>query len=105
MIKGWDVGVATMRKGEKCILTCMPDYAYGESGSGSIPPNAVLQFEVELFRWHGEDVTKDGGVYISFLNKSSTHSKPSDGSTVNGRTNYHVTLCNCPCSSLKGMCG
>lgn len=29
VIKGWDVGVATMRKGELAVLTCAPDYAYG----------------------------------------------------------------------------
>lgn len=33
VIKGWDVGVASMRKGERAILTCRPDYAYGASGS------------------------------------------------------------------------
>lgn len=33
VIKGWDQGVATMKKGEKAILTCAPEYAYGERGS------------------------------------------------------------------------
>jgi FK506-binding protein 4/5 len=32
VIKGWDVGVATMKVGEKASLICKPDYAYGESG-------------------------------------------------------------------------
>ena len=36
-----------MGLGEKCTLTCSPDYAYGEAGSGDlIPPNATLVFEV-----------------------------------------------------------
>ncbi len=27
---------------------CSPDFAYGKSGSGKIPANATLHFEVEL---------------------------------------------------------
>lgn len=52
VIKGWDVGVATMKKGEKAILTCQPEYAYGKQGSlPTIPPDATLNFEVELLSW------------------------------------------------------
>lgn len=49
VIKGWDEGVAKMSIGEKSILTCPPDYAYGKQGAGNIiPPNSTLKFEVEL---------------------------------------------------------
>lgn len=52
VIKGWDVGICTMRKGEKAILRCASHYAYGERGSPpKIPGGATLNFEVELFRW------------------------------------------------------
>eukprot|EP01066_Platyproteum_vivax_P003157 Platyproteum_vivax@DN14048_c0_g1_i1.p1 len=53
VIKGWDVGVATMRKGERCILTCPPKYAYGSRGAPPrIPANATLKFDVELLNFH-----------------------------------------------------
>jgi len=52
VIKGWDVGVASMKKGELALLICKPEYAYGSEGSPpSIPPNSTLHFEVELFGW------------------------------------------------------
>ena len=49
VIRGWDEGIGQLQKGQKAILTCPPDYAYGERGAGGvIPPNATLKFEVEL---------------------------------------------------------
>ena len=50
VIKGWDVGCMKMSLGEKAILFIGPDYGYGASGNGPIPPNANLKFEVELLR-------------------------------------------------------
>jgi len=48
VIKAWDIGIATIRRGEKASLICAPEYAYGESGSPpSIGKNATLRFEVE----------------------------------------------------------
>jgi len=52
VIKGWDQGIISMKRGEKCILRCSSDYAYGERGSPpKIPGGATLNFEVELFSW------------------------------------------------------
>ena len=52
VIKGWDQGVAQMSKGEKAELTISPDLGYGSQGvPGTIPSNATLIFEIELFGW------------------------------------------------------
>ena len=57
VISGWDRGFASMRVGERALLTLSPEYAYGGEGSGKIPASATLEFEVELlsFRTPGHE--------------------------------------------------
>eukprot|EP00941_MAST-03F_sp_MAST-3F-sp1_P005628 g5628.t1 len=49
VIKGWDLGFATMKVGERANLIIKSDYGYGDNGSPpKIPGKATLVFDVEL---------------------------------------------------------
>ena len=49
VIPCWTEGVQRMKPGGKAKLTCQPEIAYGARGAGGvIPPNATLNFEIEL---------------------------------------------------------
>ncbi len=48
VIPGWTQALQEMTTGDKWKLFIHPDLAYGARGSGAIPPNSALIFEVEL---------------------------------------------------------
>lgn len=48
VIPGWDEGIQMMSRGEKGVFYIPYYLAYGNTGSGPIPPFATLIFEVEL---------------------------------------------------------
>lgn len=85
VIKGWDLGVATMKKGEIANFVIRSDYGYGESGSlPKIPPDATLNFEVELIDWNAEDISpnRDGTITRSVVVEGEKLANPSENSPV-----------------------
>ncbi|OMO62398.1 hypothetical protein COLO4_33102 [Corchorus olitorius] len=92
VIRGWDLGIKTMKKGENALFTIPPQLAYGESGSPpTIPPNATLQFDVELLSWTSvKDICKDGGIFKKILIEGEKWENPKDLDEV--LVNYEAKL-------------
>jgi len=86
VIKGWDMGVATMQVGERCQLTISSKYGYGPSGMvPKIPPNADLVFDIALLSFREEDLSErqDGSILRTVLKKGTeTNVKPELGCWV-----------------------
>lgn len=90
LIPAWELALETMKKGEICVLTCKPEYAYGKVGKPPvIPQNATLIFEIELIRWEDEKVTLDKLVTKKILKKGNGSERVSEGGIVEGKVKCH----------------
>jgi len=67
VIDGWDVGIASMTRGERSFLRIHPSLGYGSEGAGPIPPDETLTFEIQLNDWIPPETeqAKVGGIFRS----------------------------------------
>ncbi|CAI0561173.1 unnamed protein product [Linum tenue] len=79
-----------MKKGENAVFTIPADLAYGASGSPpTIPPNATLQFDVELLSWSSvKDICKDGGIFKKIVVEGEKWENPKDLDEVFGNASF-----------------
>jgi len=97
VIRGWEVGVGKMRWGEKSILRCRKDYAYGDEAAGPrIPAGSTLDFEVELFHDY-KDVEKMQGVQSFRLDGEASY--------VNAKEEAKVSFEFAICDEWGKLCG
>ncbi len=88
VIKGWDEGIALLKKGEQATLVIPPELGYGNRAVGKIPANSTLIFDVDLldvkpqikvepFDVKGKDTitTKSGLKYIIVESKNKKSKK------------------------------
>nr|GMD41860.1 70 kDa peptidyl-prolyl isomerase-like isoform X1 [Ipomoea batatas] len=84
VIKGWDIGIATMRKGERALYTIPPCLGYGKAGSPPIiPPDSTLVFDIEMVSWKSiRDVAGDGGILKKIVREGEGWATPRDADQV-----------------------
>ncbi|XP_022768625.1 70 kDa peptidyl-prolyl isomerase-like [Durio zibethinus] len=77
--KGLDHGIITMKKGECALFTLPPDFGYGAEGREGVPPDSIIQFEIELHSWITVVyICKDGGIIKKIMEKGESNERPSD---------------------------
>lgn len=56
-IKGWDIGISSMKVGEKATFTLSGKYGYGNKGVDPIiPPNAEIIVDLNILAWLGNQL-------------------------------------------------
>ncbi|KAK9270239.1 hypothetical protein L1049_025816 [Liquidambar formosana] len=80
VVSGLDDGIITMKKGEIALFTLPPELGHGGgAGRDGIPPDSIIQFEVELISWITVvDISKDGGIIKKILGKGDCNEQPGD---------------------------
>lgn len=95
VIKGWDIGVKTMKRNEIAEFSLPPELAYGERGSPpTIPPNSRLNFIIELMDWALDDPESQKPVYKMTLEEriSKCQEKKSAGSNHFKEGKYDLAI-------------
>lgn len=65
VIQGWKYGLTGTKVGDRVLLVVPPEYGYGESGQGDIPPNSTLIFVVDILSAFGSDTSALEGATLT----------------------------------------
>jgi hypothetical protein len=92
VIKGWEKGIASMKRGEEAVLVCPPKLAYGKRGRAPlIPPSATLAFCIRLVNWHqGEDLLGDMGIVKTLMEAGIGKKCPREADICEGTTAHNT---------------
>jgi FKBP-type peptidyl-prolyl cis-trans isomerase len=52
LIKGWQVGLTSVKMGSSFVLIVPPEMGYGSQGQNNIPPNSTLIFDIDLLNFY-----------------------------------------------------
>eukprot|EP01083_Nonionella_stella_P300682 1027889_1 len=87
LIKGWFIGILTMKKGERCLLRCTAPYAYGKDGNAKfgVPGDTTVDFEVHLVSWSDWFEISQG------IQKKVVIEGPEDDQCVEDDTTVYIT--------------
>lgn len=93
VVTGFDHAIITMKKGEIALFTLPPELGYGAIGRNGVPPNCVIQLEVELISWITVvDICKDGGIIKRVMEKGEQAGPPGDLDEVLGNLMHFVWI-------------
>lgn len=85
VIQGWKYGLADTQVGDRVLLIVPPEYGYGDSDNGDIPPNSTLVFVVDILDAIGEDVS-------ALLDADPTGAELPEGLLVEGELGEAPTI-------------
>lgn len=95
LIRGWQIGLAEIGEGGKCILVIPSEAGYGSEGAGNgvIPPNAPLVFEIELLEVGSaaDDYVEEKGLNTQVLS-NGVHIIIHDAGDENNKPNLNSSI-------------
>jgi len=94
VIKGWDIGVMSMKLGEVSELTVGPQYGYGWDDKPMIPANSTLIFTLELVKCNRHVTKKVASALLenSELLKNDGNSAFKQGNWEKARESYEESI-------------
>ncbi|CAF4988298.1 unnamed protein product, partial [Rotaria sp. Silwood1] len=83
VIKAWDIGVATMKRGEISRFISKPNYAYGLKGlGGKVGSAATVIFEIELLDCKDISDERDQSIVRRIIKRGEVFGQPNEDATV-----------------------